>query len=187
MPDLLLQGATEPHVGSIDVDLALDTGKLGDGRYAKLVRVLLATRRYRAGRKPKDSYDLCYCLDHFPGGVRQLAKAWRRRTDDPDVRRAIAILREKFATVDGFGPAQVVEFLALADAEAEAIQARRAYQQGQGALVVVSFWGDLSAPFAWLEGAQPAGGAVAKSGLPISGTTYPELFNCPRIDANKRQ
>lgn len=231
VPDLLLQDAMEPHVGSIDVDLALDTGKLGDGRYAELVRVLLATRRYRAGRKPfqllvdvdladgnkpveveveflapkavklkknkpkllagfrvlqadgcgaafhapkqveiagrmvrgirnkvrlrvaslpdflvmkahaiggrdkpKDSYDLCYCLDYFPGGVRQLARAWRHRTDEPDVRRAIAILREKFATVDGFGPAQVVEFLALADAEAEAVQARRAYELVQSLL-----------------------------------------------------
>ena len=36
-PDLLLPDAEEPHVGSIDVDLALDVAKLDDGRYAELV------------------------------------------------------------------------------------------------------------------------------------------------------
>jgi tRNA nucleotidyltransferase/poly(A) polymerase len=34
IPDLLLPAAAEPHIGSIDVDLALDAAKLGDGRYA---------------------------------------------------------------------------------------------------------------------------------------------------------
>ena len=41
----------EPHVGSIDVDLALDTEKLNEGRYAELLRLLLDTRRYRPGAK----------------------------------------------------------------------------------------------------------------------------------------
>jgi hypothetical protein len=50
-PDLLLPDADEPHVGSIDVDLALDAAKLNDGRYAELVRLLLDTKRYRAGEK----------------------------------------------------------------------------------------------------------------------------------------
>ena len=50
-PDLLLPDADEPHVGSIDVDLALDAAKLNDGRYAELVKLLLDTKRYRAGEK----------------------------------------------------------------------------------------------------------------------------------------
>ncbi|MGA2691872.1 MAG: nucleotidyl transferase AbiEii/AbiGii toxin family protein [Opitutaceae bacterium] len=231
VPDLLLTGAAEPHVGSIDVDLALDARKLGDGRYAELLRVLLATRRYRPGRKafqllvdvdlgdggkpveveveflapkevklkknkpkllegfrvlqaegcgaafsapeqvevtgrmvrgsqnkvtlrvaslpdflvmkahaiggrdkPKDSYDLCYCLDHFPGGIGQLASVWRGRALEPDVRKAVVLLREKFSTVDAFGPGQVVEFLALDNGEAAAMQARRAFELVQSLL-----------------------------------------------------
>jgi hypothetical protein len=51
VPDLLLSGAEEPHVGSIDVDLALDALKLQDGRYAELIDLLLRTRRYRQGAK----------------------------------------------------------------------------------------------------------------------------------------
>ncbi len=45
VPDLLVPDAEEPHVGSIDVDLALNADKLREGRYAKIVKSLLATRR----------------------------------------------------------------------------------------------------------------------------------------------
>jgi len=45
-------GVDEPHVGSIDVDIALDANKLSDGRYAELLKLLLDTRRYRMGAKP---------------------------------------------------------------------------------------------------------------------------------------
>ena len=50
-PDLLLPDANELHVGSIDVDLALDAAKLNDRRYAELVKLLLDTKRYRIGEK----------------------------------------------------------------------------------------------------------------------------------------
>jgi hypothetical protein len=225
VPDLLLENADDPHIGSIDVDLALDAEKLGDGRYAELIKLLLDTRRYHqadeafrlytlvdlddgespvrvdvdflkpketktkknqpkllprfrpldadgcaaaflhpelvvlsgqmmsgakntvrfrvaslpnflvmkayalAGRdKPKDAYDLCYCLDHFPGGMEKLAAAWRGRRRKKDVSRAIEILREKFVSVEDYGPRQVVEFLDLPDLDAQAMQARRAFE-----------------------------------------------------------
>src|SRR3972149_4077063 len=50
-PDLLLPDADEPHVGSIDVDLALDAAKLDKGRYAEMLKLLLDTKRYRKGAK----------------------------------------------------------------------------------------------------------------------------------------
>ena len=52
VPDLLLEQAEEPHVGSIDVDLALDAKKLAEGRYADLFKLLLATDRYKPSEKP---------------------------------------------------------------------------------------------------------------------------------------
>jgi len=225
VPDLLISEAEEAHVGSIDVDLALDAEKLNDGRYAELLKSLLDTRRYRVGAKsfqlltsvdledgnppvqveveflapkevklekhnpkllrnfrvlqadgcssafhspveikleghstrgaenivrlrvaslpdfiimkahalagrdkPKDAYDICYCLTYFPGGLEKLADAWRQRSEESDVKRGIEILREKFATVESFGPRQVVEFFDLSDAEAKHIQARRAFE-----------------------------------------------------------
>ena len=50
-PDLLLPDAEQPHIGSIDVDLALDAAKLGEGQYAELIQLLLDTRRYKPGAK----------------------------------------------------------------------------------------------------------------------------------------
>lgn len=225
VPDLLLSEAEEPHVGSIDVDLALDAAKLGDGRYAELLQLLLATRRYRPGAKafqlvvdvdlqdggvpvaveveflapkdvrlakntpklvegfrvlqtegcavafaapveqeiagrnvrgadntvrlrvasladflvmkalaiggrdkPKDAYDFCYCLGNAGEGPARLAEIWRARTPPRVLAKALGILREKFATVNAFGPQQVVEFHNSANPEEQAMQARRAYE-----------------------------------------------------------
>lgn len=186
VPDLLISEVEEVHIGSIDVDLALDAQKLNDGRYAELLKLLFDTRRYRAGAKPfqlltdvdlgdggppiqveieflaakelklkknkpkllpdfrvlqadgcgtafnapveielvgqtirgtqntvrlrvaslpdfiimkahalagrdkpKDAYDICYCLAHFPGGLEELAAAWNQRSEENDVKRAL--------------------------------------------------------------------------------------------------
>jgi hypothetical protein len=234
VPDLLLPDAEEQHVGSIDVDLALDAEKLKAGRYAELLGQLFNTGRYRpgteafqlltdvdlgdgdapvqvqldflapkeaklkknrpkllsgfrvqkadacgnafrapvsieivgrtprgaenrvrvrvasvedflvmkahalAGRdKPKDSYDFCYCLDHYPGGLGELAAAWRNRAAEKDVKRAIEILREKFASPRNFGPDQVVQFFDSPDAGARAMQARRAFELVQQLLDLI--------------------------------------------------
>jgi hypothetical protein len=82
-----------------------------------------------AGRdKPKDAYDLCYCLDNYPGGLEKLATAWKLRGDEKDVKQPIAILQAKFSTVEDFGPRQVVEFFDSPDAETQAMNARRAFE-----------------------------------------------------------
>lgn len=225
VPDLLIGDAAEPHVGSIDVDLALDAGKLNEGRYAEMLNLLLNTKRYRQGEKdfqfvtevdlgdgegaviveveflapmevktkenkpklmdgfrvlkadgcaaafrsplsqklkgemvngasntvtlqvasvpdflvmkafalngrdkPKDAYDICYCLDHYAGGIAELAEAWRAQGDDRDVSKAIGFLEEKFESVDSYGPMQVVEFHNDQDPETREEQARRAHE-----------------------------------------------------------
>lgn len=226
VPDLLIEEEVdEPHTGSIDVDLALNARKLEGGRYAQLVRTLLATGRYTqadepfklratvdlgdrappvvvdvdflkpteklskrkkprqlpkfrpldapackaafehpqavtlegvtlsgaentvhlqvaslpdflimkafalAGRdKPKDAYDICYCLQHAPKGRAQLARDWRSRKGDALVKKAIAHLDEKFASVAAFGPSQVVAFYASASKEERELQAREAFE-----------------------------------------------------------
>ena len=51
VPELMIEGAVEPHVGSIDVDLALDTSKLLEGRYAEMFDQLIETRRYKKAVK----------------------------------------------------------------------------------------------------------------------------------------
>lgn len=224
-PDLLLPDADVPHVGSIDVDIALDAAKLNDGRYAELLQLLLDTKRYRRGEKdfqlvvkvdlkdgekpvqveveflapkevklkkrnpklfpnfrvlqvdaaseafrdpveielegenvrgaenkvhlrivsladflvmkahaiggrdkPKDTYDLCYCIDHHSGSMDTLAEPWKRRLGEVNIAKAVTILREKFASVDAFGPQQLVEFHGDFDVTTQEMQAQRAFQ-----------------------------------------------------------
>ncbi len=226
VPDLLLPNVQERHVGSIDVDIALDAAKLNDGRYAALLKLLLATKRYKSGdkefqwvvdvdlqddqppvrvpveflapkevrlkknrpklipgfrvlrtdacrvafhapkemavsgktalrgakntvylriaslsdflvmkahalrgrEKPKDSYDICYVLDHAPGGIEAFARDWRDRLAEKDVREAIEILGMKFEDVESYGPKQLVEFHDAMDVETQLMQARRAFE-----------------------------------------------------------
>jgi hypothetical protein len=229
VPDLLLPQAAEPHVGSIDVDLALDAAQLRDGRYAELLGLLLEIGRYRkgpkpfqfitdvdlkdgerplvvevdilapeelklrghgrvkgfrvlqaegcaaafrapevinvsgpmidgvkntvqvrvaslpdfimmkclalAGRdKPKDAYDIVYCLDHAQGGLAAIAAVWRTHIAEPDMAEAIRVLREKFASVEAFGPQRAAAFRDLASGDEHAIAARRAYELVQALL-----------------------------------------------------
>ena len=84
--------------------------------------------------KPKDAYDLCYCLRYAPGGLERLAEDWRGRAQDEHVRAAREILREKFAAPDSFGPRQVVEFRAAADTDERAIDTRMAFETVQAFL-----------------------------------------------------
>src|SRR5437667_7269607 len=55
VPDLLILEAEEPHVGSIDVDVALDAGKLNEGRYAELLKLLFDSRCTDRGRNRSNS------------------------------------------------------------------------------------------------------------------------------------
>jgi hypothetical protein len=51
-----------------------------------------------------------FCLDNAAGGIEALARAWRARRADPLVAAALAHLRDKFATVNSYGPCQVAIF-----------------------------------------------------------------------------
>jgi len=84
--------------------------------------------------KPKDAYDICYCLEQFPGGMEKLAADWKSRAKDKYVAKAIAILKDKFAGVDNFGPGQIVEFNNSPSVAEQAREARRAFEMVQAFL-----------------------------------------------------
>ena len=82
-----------------------------------------------AGRdKPKDVYDLCYCLDEYPDAIGVVAGNWRSRREDPLVAASIEILREKFKAVDHYGPQQLTIFHDSTDDAERAMHARRAFE-----------------------------------------------------------
>jgi predicted nucleotidyltransferase len=78
--------------------------------------------------KPKDVYDICFCLDHYPGGIAAVADNWRSRRGERLVDTAVRILSEKFETVEHYGPRQLAVFHDSTDAEERAMQARRAFE-----------------------------------------------------------
>ncbi|OHE82161.1 MAG: hypothetical protein A3G75_11140 [Verrucomicrobia bacterium RIFCSPLOWO2_12_FULL_64_8] len=98
-------------------------------RVASLADFLVMKAHAIGGRdKPKDTYDFCYCLEQFPAGMDKLAEDWKKRVGEKNIARAIEILREKFASVEAFGPQQLVEFHSAPDADTQAMHARRAYE-----------------------------------------------------------
>jgi hypothetical protein len=104
-------------------------------RVASLADFLVMKAHALAGRdKPKDTYDICYCLAEYPGGMAKLATEWKRRRRDKDLAKAIEILTAKFVSVDAFGPQQLVEFHSSPDDDTQAMQARRAYEVVQAFL-----------------------------------------------------
>lgn len=61
VPDFLLGGTVEPHVGSIDVDLALDHRKMKEEGY-RTIRELLTSMGYKEGRQPERKRCMGYML-----------------------------------------------------------------------------------------------------------------------------
>lgn len=105
---------------------------------ASLADFLVLKAHAIGGRdKPKDSYDLCFALENLPGGMEPLARDWAARLEERNVGRAVGILGEKFASVNAFGPQQVVEFHNVPDEETRAMQARRAYELVQSLLTLI--------------------------------------------------
>ncbi len=109
------------------------SGQLPDGRPNRVViriattaLVLVLKALAMAERdKPKDAYDLDYLLAHTPGGVDAVAAEFAELPSTEPVRRALAILAEKFESLDAYGPASVASYrrLALGSPEADAVQA----------------------------------------------------------------
>lgn len=124
------------HAAFEHPELVVITGKMIKGqsnkvqiRVASIADFLIMKSYALANRdKPKDAYDICFCLDHYPGGLKELAANWKARASDKDVAKAIDILREKFAAVDSYGPIQVVEFHDSANGDEREQQARRAFE-----------------------------------------------------------
>lgn len=79
----------------LNVRGAKNTARL---RIASMADFIVMKAHAIGGRdKPKDAYDFCYCLDHAPGGIAPLAKEWKTGIEESDIKRAMAILIERFS------------------------------------------------------------------------------------------
>lgn len=95
-------------------------GAMPDGRKNTVelrvasIPALLAMKGYAlAGRdKPKDAYDIWFCIRNYPGGPAAVAAACRPLLADPSALRGFEHIVGKWTDRDDFGPATVRLFLA---------------------------------------------------------------------------
>lgn len=79
--------------------------------------------------KEKDAWDIYFCVKHFKGGVKELAKQFRTILDNGLVQEGLAKIRFKFVSIDDFGPSSVVAFEALQDRTEQEQLRRDAFEQ----------------------------------------------------------
>ena len=82
-------------------------------------------------KKEKDAYDICFCIENYPGGYQKLAEEFRGKTDHELIAEGIAILRDKFEQLDSIGPvwaAQTAEGATVGAGVDLEMEQRRAYE-----------------------------------------------------------
>jgi len=112
-------------------------GKMPDGRKNRVtIRVAaiedeVVMKGYAlAGRdKPKDAYDVYFCVKNYPGGPIKLAAALRPRLRDKEVRTGLEHIAGKFRHEGDFGPDTVARFLDKSDEADRAFDRRDAFEQ----------------------------------------------------------
>lgn len=108
-------------------------GRLPDGRPNRVrlrvasaaVVVVLKALAMADRDKPKDAYDLDYLLAHAAGGPQAVADELAALPSGDPVTRALAVLAEKFESIDAYGPTSVAVYrgLPLGSPQADAVQA----------------------------------------------------------------
>jgi hypothetical protein len=107
-------------------DRALDIGHV---RVISIVPYIVMKAAALGRGKPKDAYDIYYCINHYEGGVRTLLKEMLPYKNKTLMKETCEKLSEKFASPNHAGPIDIVNFLGIwDDEEAEQIK-QDAYQK----------------------------------------------------------
>lgn len=79
--------------------------------------------------KEKDAYDICFCIDNYPGGYKALANEFRIITDNALITEGMRILQEKFARIDSIGPVWAANTIAQGTSGSDIeMEQRRAFE-----------------------------------------------------------
>ncbi len=77
--------------------------------------IVMKAMAMRDRLKPKDPYDIYYCLRYFPGGPKKIVEHVGLLKRNTLVQEALEILKEKFDSPEHVGPLHIAEFLELSD------------------------------------------------------------------------
>lgn len=79
--------------------------------------------------KEKDSWDIYYCLMNYPGGIEAIAAEFRKFASNKLVKEGLAILRDKFGSIKGVGPAHIAAFENITAPQEQERVRRDAYER----------------------------------------------------------
>ena len=78
--------------------------------------------------KHKDSYDIVSVLDHYEGGVSEVAMAFKPFLGEPQIQESLKRLRNKFSSERSDGPLLYADFLEPVDKEEREVFAQRGFR-----------------------------------------------------------
>ncbi len=79
--------------------------------------------------KPKDAWDIYFCLINYAGGTGALAEAFRPHLKNKLVEEGLGKMRDKFASTQHVGPKWCADFDEIRDEEDRAIRIRDAHER----------------------------------------------------------
>jgi len=77
----------------------------------------------------KDSYDIYYCVDNFPGSLDALTREFKPFMANNFVKKGLMMVRKIFSSPDSRGPNSLADFLNIEDKEERELVQRDAYQK----------------------------------------------------------
>lgn len=81
--------------------------------------------------KEKDAWDINFCLQNYPGGVKAAAKAFKPFLAHGLVQEGLKKIADKFDSVDHVGPVFVTDFEKINDPEERQIRQREVFERMQ--------------------------------------------------------
>ncbi len=120
----------------LNSELMTMEGRMPDGRENRIEILVTSIESFLVMKsfaltnrdKPKDAYDIYFCLLNFPGGVSGLAERIRPHMDTREVKEGLQRLESKFRSPDDYGAQSVVTFLNRPDQDEGAYIARDVYE-----------------------------------------------------------
>lgn len=96
-------------------DGAFDYGHI---RVISIVPYIIMKTSALGRGKPKDAYDIYFCICHYEGGVKKITQEMLPYKEKDLIKKTCEKLSEKFASPDHSGPIDIVNFLGATGSEA---------------------------------------------------------------------
>ncbi len=106
--------AKDVKIDYIRPDGALDTGHV---RVISIIPYIVMKTAALGRGKPKDAYDIYYCISHYDGGIKALLNEMLPYKDKGLIKTTCEKLSEKFASPNHSGPVDIVNFMNIVDNE----------------------------------------------------------------------